>query len=313
MTGRLLALIAFLALLLGGKGALALDRSESLRHDGQERHYRVIAPDGRPVGVPGWPLLLVLHGGGGSGDYMARVSDFGDMARREGFVAVFPDAIGKHWNDGRYAATLESQGEDVDDVGFLIALVNHLGGRLPVDARRVYALGASNGGMMVQRLGCEAAEHFAALASVIANMPEPLQSSCRPRLPVAMMIINGTADPMVPYDGGRVGMGRKDRGRVISTADTIDHWVRANGCRAAADAFLLPNKDPGDGVQIRASRWRDCRQGAEVLLYAMDGAGHRWPGEPRAGVPLLKRLMGPLAMDIEAEREIWAFFKAHSR
>lgn len=312
MTYRILVLLS--ALLLGfGRDAVALDRSETLTHDGLERRYRVIAPDRKPADPRGWPLVMVLHGGGGSGGQMARVSDFGPMARREGFVAVFPNAMGKHWNDGRQANALDAQGRNVDDVGFLLALVEHLSVSHQIDGRRIYALGPSNGGMMVQRIACEAGERFAAMASVIANMPEPLITDCRPNQPVAMMLINGTADPMIPWLGGPVGLGRQDRGRVISTRETVDHWIRTNGCNAAADSFLLPDKDPGDGVLIRASRWQGCRQGAEVLLYAMDGAGHRWPGEPRAGMPLLKRLMGPLAMDIEAEREIWAFFKAHRR
>ena len=310
---RVFGLLSALLLGFGHGEALALDRSETLSHDGLERRYRVIAPDGKPADPKGWPLVMVLHGGGGSGGQMARVSDFGPMAREEGFVAVFPNALGKHWNDGRQANALDAHGKNVDDVGFLLALIDRLSASLPIDRNRVYALGPSNGGMMAQRLACEAAERFAAVASVIANMPEPLTTSCRPSEPLAMMVINGTADPMIPWDGGPVGLGRQDRGRVISTRETVDHWIRANGCNMAGDSFLLPDKDPGDGVLIRASRWHNCSQGTEVLLYAMDGAGHRWPGEPRAGMPLLKRLMGPLAMDIEAEREIWAFLKAHRR
>ena len=313
MARLILSLLGLFAFAFAAGDAVALDRKVTLQHDGLERHYRVIAPERAPSGQAGWPLVLVLHGGGGTGDYMVRVSGFDDLARREGFVAVFPDAVEKHWNDGRGAAALPAQGADVDDVGFLLAVIDRVGRALPIDSSRVYALGPSNGGMMVQRLACEAAGRFAALATVIATMPEPLTTSCLPRQPVAMLIINGTADPMMPYDGGEVGMGRRDRGRVISTRETVDFWVQVNGCSGAADTFLLTDKDPDDGVLIRASRWRNCWAGSEVLLYAMDGAGHRWPGAPRAGMPILKRFMGPLAMDIDATQEIWAFFRAHIR
>ena len=313
MALRGLLILALLALAFTGTEAVALDRKERLTHDGLERHYRVIAPDRQPATPGGWPLVLVLHGGGGTGDYMVRVSGFDDLARREGFVAVFPDAVEKHWNDGRGAAALPAQGANVDDVGFLLAMIDRVGRALPIDPSRIYALGPSNGGMMVQRLACEASGRFAALTTVIASMPEPLTTSCLPRQPVSMLIINGTADPMMPYEGGEVGMGRRDRGRVISTRATVDFWVQVNGCSGAADNVVLPDKDPGDGVLIRASRWQECWAGSEVLLYAMDGAGHRWPGAPRAGMPILKRFMGPLAMDIDATREIWAFFRAHKR
>ena len=291
--------------------AVATASESRLDHAGEARHYRVVTPDTGPFDG-GWPLVLVLHGGGGQGSRIERFSGFSELAERAGFVAAYPDALEGHWNDGRSDTDFVAQQRDVDDVGFLLALVDRLAADLPIDRNRVYAVGASNGGMMVQRLACDAAGHFAALASVIANLPEPLSSTCRPAAPVPMLIMNGTADLLMPWSGGPVGRGRQARGRVIGAEATAEFWARANECEARPLAGLLPDLAPDDGVTVRLARWQRCVAGSEVAFYGLEGGGHRWPGRDDRLGRLATRLLGPAAMDIDGTAEIWAFFQRHA-
>jgi polyhydroxybutyrate depolymerase len=150
------------------------------------------------------------------------------VAEREGFAIVYPDGLQRGWNDGRQdQLRLRGAADQTDDVAFLKVMVQNLIRQGLADRERIYLTGASNGGMMSLRMGCEAAELFAGIAPVIANLPTDIAGSCKPRRPTPMLMINGTADPLVPWGGGGVGFGGR-RGNVLSTEETIAIWRRAN-------------------------------------------------------------------------------------
>jgi len=282
------------------------DRAMTILHGGLKRSYLLHVPAGyRPDRA--WPLVFVLHGGGGDGARVAKLTRFSREADRAGFIVVYPDAVNRHWNDGRRVQRFRAQREGVDDVGFVAALVERLAKDLGVDTNRVYATGISNGGMMCHRLGCEISGRIAAIAPVAASMPAPLLDSCRPAQPVSVLAINGTADPLVPFEGGAVGLLKK-RGRVASVAQTVAAWIQANQCAARPETTLLPDTDPRDGVRVRRETWSGGRNGSEVILYTVEGGGHTWPG----GTERLRRF-GRTCRDIDATALIWQFFERHSR
>ncbi|MEO0079942.1 MAG: PHB depolymerase family esterase [candidate division WOR-3 bacterium] len=281
------------------------DQLCSLTFEGRKRTFLVHIPP-QTAGLKNLPLVIVLHGGGGNGRAVARLTGFSALADEKGFIVVYPDAVNGHWNDGRQVRQFRSQRENVDDVGFIAALIDSLAKRLKVDPKRVYATGISNGAIMCHRLGCELASRLAAIAPVAGAIAEPLNGRCQPARPVSVVAINGTEDRFVPYEGGGVGLLAK-RGRVVSVAQTIEFWVRANGC-STRPIVNVRDIERADGMRIRQERYLGGREGSEVMLFTIEGGGHTWPGGAER-----PRRFGPGTRGLDATREIWEFFSHHRR
>jgi polyhydroxybutyrate depolymerase len=275
----------------------------SLVHDGLERTYRLVVPDSYDPAVA-FPLVLALHGGGGNSRGMCDLKNgMKPLANPEGFLLVCPDGIERHWNDGRGIQTWRAHKEGIDDVGFLSALIVKLSEQYNIDQARIYSTGISNGGLMSYRLACEIPHTIRAIASVTASMPEGL--ICRPSRSVSVMILNGTDDPLVPYEGGMVSLGGRDLAVVESTADTIRFWVEQNGCEPEPSTGIEPDRDPEDEMRVRWEAYRTCKSGAQVVLYTIEGGGHTWPGST---LYLPEFIIGGVTGDINGGKVIWAFF-----
>jgi polyhydroxybutyrate depolymerase len=282
------------------------DQPRSIVYGGLNRTFLLHVPKGFEK-TKRWPLVFVLHGGGGDGSRVARLTGFSAKADSAGFVVCYPDAVNHHWNDGRQVRRFKAQREGIDDVGFMSALVDRFRADLNVDTGMVCATGISNGGMMCHRLACDLAERFAAIAPVAAAMPEPLAQSARPARPVPVLAINGTQDPLVPYEGGGVGLHHK-RGEVVSVRKTIAFWVEADSCGPKPELTEIPDVDPHDGIEVTRERYSGGRDSSEVILYRVEGGGHTWP----SGARRVARF-GKTARDIDATEVIWEFFARHAR
>ncbi|MEO0973244.1 MAG: hydrolase, partial [Pseudomonadota bacterium] len=204
----------------------------------------------------------------------------------------------EHWNDGR--ATTREFG---DDLAFARELTAALVADAGVDPARVYATGASNGGMMTLRLACEANDVIAAFAPVIASFPVPYVSRCRPERPVDILMINGDSDRLIRWGGGRIPKGRRAGvgGEVIPVPDTVDWWRAHNGCSNPQREQFPDRAD--DGTTVVRERHGRC-DGGSVTFIAVEGGGHTWPGSP---VPA-NRLAGRISQEISASQVIWQFF-----
>ncbi|GMW03562.1 MAG: hydrolase [Candidatus Hydrogenedentota bacterium] len=280
-----------------------------LQHDGQVRTYRLYVP---PVQTKApVPLLVGLHGGGGNGTQFGRGVGFDALALSEGFIAVYPDAIEGNWNDGREDPAIESQRLGIDDVGFIRALVAHLASTQSIDASRIYVTGPSNGGMMTLRLACEASDVFAAAAPVIGNMPSALTPNCLPANSMPIQFINGMDDPLVPWEGGNVVVNGRPRGMVDSVEDSVALWAQFNACDAPQPEEWLPDVDPSDGTRVWKRSYLNGTDGAEVILYGIQGGGHDWPGSK--GSSLREGITGNTSQDIEATPLIWEFLSRFQR
>jgi polyhydroxybutyrate depolymerase len=183
--------------------------------------------------------------------------------------------------------------------------------RWPVDSDRIFVTGASNGGMMSYRLAMEAPGFLAAAGAIIANLPEP--SECPgPFTPLPILIMNGTADPLMPWGGGCVGLSGCGRGSVSSTLETVSFWTEIDGTRGEPRCIDLPNANILDGSTVTSCTWIDGTGGSEVVLYRIEGGGHAPPGPDP--LPLWYRLIaGPKNHDISAPDETWTFFERHRR
>ena len=282
------------------------DYSASIISGGLERTYRVHISSSYDQDNP-TPLVIALHGGGGTGKGMVKLSGFNTVADRENFIVVYPDGFEKHWNDDR-GVQWQSHVENADDIGFISALIDRLSDELNIDARRVYVTGISNGGMMSHRLGCELSQKIAAISPVASNIPVSMASVWSPSRPVSVLIINGTDDPLERWEGGEIRLGRNTYGVVLSVADTVEFWVEKNRCSSPPVITHLPDKDPADGTTVRTEVYGGCEGGVEVVLYAIEGGGHTWPG----GLPYLpESIIGRTSREFNASEIIWQFFKEH--
>ena len=258
-------------------------------------------------------LVFALHGSGGSGEGMRRYShyQFDVLADREGFVVVYPDGWKRHWNDCRRSADYAANTENVDDPAFFRTMIDYFVEHLHADRGRAFALGVSNGGHMAYRLALEMPQSFAALAAVAANLPVAGNLDCTASgQPVSIAIVNGTEDPLNPYNGGLVKvMTNTSRGYVRSTAETAAYWRGLAAADGPPVTTYLPETDGDPRTRIRLERWRG-RGGIEVRVYTLEGSGHVLPARASS---LVNRLLGGSARDIDAAPELWAFFSAAAR
>ncbi|MDA8132556.1 MAG: YbhB/YbcL family Raf kinase inhibitor-like protein [Elusimicrobia bacterium] len=305
-------LSAILALLFSVPAAAGELRHFTIESGGRERHYSVYSPVGAAAGRK-LPLILLLHGGGGTGAGMRRLTrgGFEAMADEHGAVIAYPEAVDKHWNDYRGDKSRKSQRENVDDVAFLEEMVRAIEKAYPVDGNRVYAAGISNGAMMSYTLACRAAGRFAAIAAVAGAVPETVYSSCRPSRPVPVLIINGTADGLVHWGGGEVTgpFGKRKFGRAVSVEKSRDLWLALDSCDKTKKTSVRSDSDPEDGTAAVTETYGTCAGGSAVKFVKIEGGGHTWPG----GLQYLPTgVIGPTSRELDADAEIWSFFGGHS-
>lgn len=278
-------------------------RERTLVHDGVPREYLLYTPR-LARRLPGKrPLVLVLHGGGGShrGTVRNTRRRFHQLADEHGFYVVYPNAVDGTWDfgEGQVSEALERR---VDDLGFLTRLLDRLLADLPIDPGRVFATGISRGGQASYFLACKIGDRIRAIAAVTMPLPAFLEEDCRRGPPVGVAILNGTEDPLVPYDGGQITVLRKNRGRVLSTDATVELFRSRNGCSSESESRTIDGAD--DGTRVTRTAWTGCA-GAAVVLYRIEGGGHTWPS---GGQYLPERLVGRVSRDIDGAVEAWQFF-----
>jgi polyhydroxybutyrate depolymerase len=236
---------------------------------------------------------------------------FDELADQHGAIIVYPDGYKGFWNDCRGSADYAANIEKIDDPAFFAAMIDHFVEKYHVDPHRVYALGISNGGHMAYRLGLEIPERFAALAAAAANLPVDSNLDCKASgKPVSMAILNGTEDPINPYNGGLVTIaGNSSRGTVRSADETVQYWAGLANA-TLAETTRLPQTDDNTQTWIDRKIYRG-NDSIEVRLYTLHGSGHVLP--TKTG-PLMSQILKPLggaANDMESATELWEFFDAH--
>lgn len=281
------------------------DHEIRVAHQGLERKVVVHVPRAAEAGQP-LPLVLALHGGGGFAEFMADDARYGLIraADEGGFIVAFPNGYSRFaggrlatWNAG--ACCGDARDRQVDDVGFLRAVVAQLQAHAHIDSARIFATGMSNGGMMAYRLACEASDLFRAVASV-AGTDNTLQ--CTPARPVSVLHIHARDDDHVLFEGGAGPGAFRDASKVTdftSVPETMRRWAQRDRCEGA------PQRTQSfAGASCEA--YARCAQGVRVELCVTDSGGHSWPG----GVS--RRGKAPSSTAFDAARLIWDFFAASS-
>ena len=270
---------------------------------GQERSYLVHAPQ---YLRPGAPLVIVLHGSGQDAQAMRKATGFAfeRLAGQRRFAVAYPNAFGKHWNDGRKAAPHAARARGIDDSAFMAALIDSMAAGYAIDPQRVFVFGYSGGGHMAFRLAQEAPGRIAAIAAVAANVPAPENAVALPQgHAVPTMLVNGTDDPINPYDGGRVTLfGFGNRGEVQSARASANHFARLHGAHLAQTQELAPGDFP-DPTRVVKQTWTSGRE-PKVVLYSVLGGGHVVP-QPHGRAA---RLLGRKTTALDAPKAACEFF-----
>jgi len=287
---------------------------QAIMIDGVKRIYFIHLPKNHSKQKK-YPLVVILHGGGGKARQIAAHSKFQLLADKYGFIVIFPQGVDKHWNDGRRIKRHLKQDSKISDVKFIKQAVKQVSDKYCVDSSRIYAAGISNGGFMCQRLAVETSDVFAAVAGVTASLQKRWEHTI-PVNKISVMLINGTADPLVPYHGGEVMLKipllltTLHRGKILSTDKTIAYWLKHNDLKAIPVITDLPNKNSADGCHAVRFDWLGKSPNPSVTLIKVINGGHTWPGKKRN---LPERLVGKLCQDFDASETIWQFFKARKR
>lgn len=282
--------------------ASSADR-KTLIHNGITRSYVVRVPRNLAQANARLPLVLVLHGGGGNAANAESMSGFTEKAAQEGFIVAYPEGTSRFkgklltWNAGHCCGY--AMEKKVDDVGFIRALIDQLSADYPVDSKRIYATGMSNGGMMSHRLGIELSDKLAAIAPVVAAL---FGDEMQPKHPVSALMLNGMLDKSVPHLGGPSG-GRFthawDGAPTKPAVDQAAFWASANGCTKPPE-----QQDRGSFIlwQYR------CPDGRTVALYLIKDNGHAWPGGRQGS-----RMGDAPSAAVHGTDVMWNFFKTQAK
>ena len=279
-------------------------QSKSLRVGSLDRSYLLL--DAHRGSGPA-PLVIVLHGGGGSPETM--IPRWAEKAREAGLVIAAPKGIGRNdrlgtWNASGCCGEAVSRG--VDDVGFVAAVIDDVSKKASIDPRRIYVAGFSNGGMLTHRIAIALGDRIAATAVVSGAL---FGNETAPRNPVPILIMHGEQDPVVGFNGGMSPTGFVAKAQTIpfkSVRYAVDFWRSANGCTATPTVTKL--------MDASTEHSTGCRGNTDILFYDLPQGGHSWPGSS-AGSERGSHHIGRDAStaSIDATNIIWDFFRTHIR
>jgi polyhydroxybutyrate depolymerase len=301
--------LGFLFFAFLASAAFAGDETGTVQVGGVERSYLGYIPDRLPSGAP---LLLALHGTGGNGAHMRDETgaEFDRLADAQGFAVIYPTGYKNSWDDCRKTDPLPAKQRKIDDIAFFRALVALFHDKHGIDPRRVFIMGYSNGAQMAMRVALEAPDLVAAIAAVSANLPVAENSVCgHVDKPVAVLLMDGTGDPVNPFKGGEVNLGKLgSRGNVMSTEETATYWAMLAGYVGEAEIDKLPHRDPADPTSVSVWDWHEPTM-KPVIVFAISGGGHVVPN-PHFKFPAM---LGKVTGDIDAPQVIWRFFASTLR
>ncbi|MGA8765234.1 MAG: hypothetical protein WB562_20370 [Candidatus Sulfotelmatobacter sp.] len=313
---------ACLAGLFFASSLRAQDAQEHITVNDVPRTYVVHLPKGYDQ-QQHYPVVLLLHGLNQGAEEMARLTHFNDQADKNSIIAVYPNALNGRWNIGFAEARLYPRGpyrrrgpwgpgypppprqrreegpRPATDVEFLNQMLDKLANTYSIDTHRIYATGLGEGGFMTLRIGCAMADRVAAIAPVAAAMPKNV--NCIPSHSVAMLLMNGTDDPILPHGGGRYKAGLF---QVLSAEDTAKAWARQNRCAEKPAQTRLPPLQKG-AKETKVYTYDDCEGGAQVALYDVKDGGHTWPGGEQY---MSEKEVGKTSLALNANETIWSFF-----
>ena len=260
--------------------------NDSILIDGHFRSFHFNLPSKKNTNSS---LIFVLHGSGGNGlKAMKGTSKLIALSESEKLLVLFPDAYLKNWNECRKNAPAVANIQNIDEDAFFSKMIDYCEEKYKINKRRVFAIGTSGGGHMVYKFAMTMPEKFKAITAIVANLPDSTNMDCiEKKVPMPVMIINGTNDLTNPYNGG---ISAKNKGLVRSTNDTFQYWATLDGYKGEPSMEMLPDNDPSDGKTIEKYSYKEKGKPEVILLKVINGE-HNNP------------------KDIDVFLESWSFFK----
>lgn len=257
-----------------------------------EGHYRTFHFHKPAQSLRNPSLIFVLHGSNGDGlGMMSRAATMEPQATAENTLVVYPDGYKKYWNECRKSSPAQANQEDINEQAFFSGMIRYFSQHYQVNDKQVFAVGTSGGGHMAYKLGLTMPGTFRAITAIIANLPDTTNMDCVPTgKPMPVMIVNGTEDPINPYNGGAVILGTMNMGAVQSTDRTLNYWATLAHYQGPPTEQLLPDTDPGDGKRIVRYTYQ-AKGKPEIVLLKVIGGKHDYPN------------------DIDVHKEALAFFR----
>lgn len=253
------------------------------------------------------PLIIVVPS---TGDRLARIvraTNFSKLAGQAGFVVAFP----RYDQHDSWIDWLERSNKNHNHAAnYFRALIKQISSDVAISSDQIYLTGFSNGGMLALTAMCDMSSDIAAFAIVSAALPKSWQSRCQLKKPVPALFIASRDDPVIPWSGGQVPVNISGLKNIslLSTVGTVDAWRSINRCNARPLLNALENVDPGDRTTVtRMTYDLGCRNQASVLLYAIKGGGHSWPGSNVR----LRSFQGAISQDFQAAETIWEFVRKY--
>ncbi|HLO43294.1 MAG TPA: prolyl oligopeptidase family serine peptidase [Leadbetterella sp.] len=282
--------LTFLILTLVCISSYAQTLADSLLIENHQRSFYFI-----PSSKPKASLVFVLHGSQGDGQVIRKSEaekKLEAIAPAENIFLVYPNGYKRYWNECRKTANSAANLENINDELFFAQMIDYFQTKYDIDQKKVFAIGTSGGGHMVYKLALTMPERFRAITAFIANLPDTNNFDCaEKRIPRPVLIINGTADEINPYQGGEVKLGPKvSLGFVRSTDRTLHYWSSLAGYKGRPKMESVPDCDPKDGKTVEKYTYKSKRK-PEITLYKVNGGKHDYPN------------------DIDVYLEAWAFFK----
>jgi polyhydroxybutyrate depolymerase len=267
-------------------------------HD-QTRTYLLHVPDSYDPSVPS-PLVVSMHAGATWPAHQKNLTGWNRLADEHGFLVAYPAGNRQFVNVARVWYTFERGPGLERDVQFIAELIDKLESEFNIDPNRIYADGMSNGGGMAFAVACSLSNRIAAVGMVAPAQSLP-PDWCRSTRPVPMMAFHGDADRLAPYEGGPLGDPFNPVKPVFpAIRDFVAEWAMRNQCSANGfETTVVP-----DATRLE---YRECAEGAAVVLYTLLGGGHSWPG----GKPPPKWWVGETNTTIDATHELWTFYSEH--
>jgi polyhydroxybutyrate depolymerase len=325
-----LGLYVIIAAVWLAASASAQETKETITVDSLDRTYTIHLPKGYDE-KQHYPVVLLLHGVNQEADDMERLTRFNELADKDSIIAVYPNALHGRWNFGVHEPTQqyvqrgpyrrrwpgpgyppppprnpeggqrrrEAPPAPADDIEFFNKLLDKIANKYSVDQSRVYATGLSDGGFMATKVGCAMADRIAAVGPVAAAMPKTMV--CLPARPIPVLMINGTDDPIVKYDGASAKPGRI---ATISVEDSAKEFAKLNHCSEKPSHSKVRAHEKG-GKDTEIATFEGCQQNASVVLYSVKGGGNAWPGGQQYEV---EKQIGKTSNDLDANEVLWSFF-----
>lgn len=294
---------AFVCFIIFNCNSNASDLSRyDLVFQGHQRHYLISSPKNKHKK----PLMFMLHGGGGTAQRSARLkSGFNSLVDKHNFLVVYPQGLNKQWRDGRNlvkAKPFKKIIQGVDDLSFFKQIAKTLKKSHNADLSNVFMTGMSNGAMMSYRVACQGKGFIKAFAPVTGVITHNVYNGCHFTKPTSALIINGTKDSLIPYEGGHVKFFFKKLGKIRSVDESFKKVSELNHCKGYSEDTLA------DTTKVTTFKASNCRETSEVLLYKVIDGGHTWPGSKQHIRPWL---VGETNQEFSATDAIKQFFVKH--